>query len=385
MICTFCGTENPPSNRFCGMCGVRMERRKAERRVRPSGNAKCPACNHVNEPGYKFCGMCGERVDRRIQERRGASGKSRATAVAGSDLRAAYPQASVPREQPVTTATRASVLEPERSYSKTIVREEPAVVASSVSGPSFLGLNDDEGEGQYLLEDEKRSGHGFRAIILVMILAAIAGLVFIQWKSSLRANPKPLEQPKPEPASVPAGRNHAPQLNTPAIVAGAHAVQAATASVAQKVVSTNAKDNVKDKDAGSTADTHEKLASNRVPAKPVKNVEDDPPEKTTDPPESNKPSAALLKAQKYIQGRGVPQNCEQGLMYLRAATEENDPRAAVQMGALYSSGLCVRQDRVTAYRWFSSARDMEPNNRWISKNLNQLWAQMTPSERRSIH
>ena len=94
---------------------------------------------------------------------------------------------------------------------------------------------------------------------------------------------------------------------------------------------------------------------------------------------------ALLKAQKYLQGRGVRQSCEQGLMYLRAATEENDPQAAVQMGALYSSGLCVQQDRVAAYRWFSSARDMEPNNRWISKNLNQLWAQMTPSERHSIH
>lgn len=383
MICTFCGTENPPTNRFCGMCGVRMERRKAERRVRPSGSAKCPACSHMNEPGYKFCGMCGERVDRRIQERRGAAGKSRATAAASSELRRAY-QVSAQRE-PVASVTRARVLEPEPSYSNTMVREEPRVasssMSSSVSGPSFLGLNDDDGEGQYLLEDEKRSGRGFRVVILMMILAAIVGLIVVQWKSSLRANPKPLEQPKPEPASVPAGRNHAPQIGTPATVAGAHAVQAAVAAVAKNVASAN----VKEKDSDSTTDNHEKLASNRVPAKSAKNVEDDPPEKAADPAETNKPSAALLKAQKYLQGRGVRQSCEQGMMYLRAATEENDPRAAVQMGALYSSGLCVRQDRVTAYRWFSSARDMEPNNRWISKNLNQLWAQMTPTERRSIH
>jgi hypothetical protein len=54
------------------------------------------------------------------------------------------------------------------------------------------------------------------------------------------------------------------------------------------------------------------------------------------------------------------------------------------MGALYSSGFCVAQDRVRAYQWFSSARDMEPNNRWINKNLSQLWAQMTPSERSRI-
>jgi hypothetical protein len=310
--------------------------------------------------------------------------------MASSEPRTPYP-ASVQRDQPVTTATRASVLEPEHAYSRTSVREEPRVVASSVSGPSFLGLNNDEGEGEYLLQDEKGSGRSFRVLILMVVLAAIVGLAYVQWKSNLQANPKPLEPPKPEPASVPAGRNHIPQLNTPAIVAGAHAVQAAVATVAQNVTSpsakeTNAKEvNVKGKDADSTSDPHEKLASNHVPAKAARNVDDDPPEKTADSSETNKPSTALLKAQKYLQGRGVRQSCEQGLMYLRAATEENDPGAAVEMGALYSSGLCVRQDRVAAYRWFSSARDMEPNNRWISKNLNQLWAQMTPSERRNIH
>ena len=97
-----------------------------------------------------------------------------------------------------------------------------------------------------------------------------------------------------------------------------------------------------------------------------------------------KPSAALVRAQQYLQGRGVPQSCEQGLIYLKAATEQNDPRAAVQMGALYSSGFCVEQDRVKAYKWFASAHDLEPSNRWIDRNLNQLWAQMSPDERRKV-
>ena len=73
-----------------------------------------------------------------------------------------------------------------------------------------------------------------------------------------------------------------------------------------------------------------------------------------------------------------------GLMYLKAATEENDPRAAVQMAALYASGHCVEQDRVKAYQWFSSAHELDPNNTWIEKNLNQLWARMTPEERRHV-
>jgi TPR repeat protein len=119
-------------------------------------------------------------------------------------------------------------------------------------------------------------------------------------------------------------------------------------------------------------------------AGPAEIAENDPPAKTADTPPDvkTKPSMALVKAERYLQGRGVPQNCEQGLMYLKAATEENDPKAAVEMGALYSSGLCVQQDRVQAYKWFSSARDLEPGNRWIDKNMSQLWAQMTSEERR---
>jgi Double zinc ribbon len=377
MICTFCGTENLPMNRFCGMCGVRLERRKAERRVSQSGSTKCAGCGHVNEPGYKFCGMCGVRIDRRTQDRRGATGKSRATA-ANAELPGPYSRVNSQREAARPVA-RTPVLEPEPVYSGPVPDEERRVVSTSVNGPSFLGLNETEGEGTYLLEDERSSGRGLRALILMVILAAIVGLIFVQWKSSLRANPKPLEQPKPEPASVPpAGRNHPPQVLTPGTVVGAHALQAAVAELARNAASATAA-----KNSDAVADNHEKLARKTAPAK---HVADDPPEESSDPPATAKgqPSVALVKAQKYLQGKGVPQSCEQGLIYLKAATQENDPRAAVQMGALYSSGFCVQQDRVRAYQWFSSARDMDPSNRWINKNLSQLWAQMTPGERHRI-
>ena len=119
-----------------------------------------------------------------------------------------------------------------------------------------------------------------------------------------------------------------------------------------------------------------------------KTASDDPPaaaaSKPTEEPRlpDYKPSAALVRAQQYIHGTGVPQNCEQGLIYLHAATDKNDPGAAIQMGALYSSGLCVKQDRVMAYRWFNSAHELQPANMWIQKNMDQLWAQMTSQERR---
>ena len=85
-------------------------------------------------------------------------------------------------------------------------------------------------------------------------------------------------------------------------------------------------------------------------------------DKTTDDAKiaDYKPSTALVKAQQYLRGHGVPQNCEQGLLYLHAATDKNDPGAAIQMAALYSSGVCVKQDRVMAYRWFNSAHELQP-------------------------
>src|SRR5262249_37768403 len=101
------------------------------------------------------------------------------------------------------------------------------------------------------------------------------------------------------------------------------------------------------------------------------------------PPAKRKPSTALIQAQNYLQGRrGGRQDCNQGVIDVKAVTEKNEPAAAVQMGALYASGHCVQQDRVMAYRWFNSAHELDPANPWIQTNLDQLWAQMTQQERK---
>jgi TPR repeat protein len=121
---------------------------------------------------------------------------------------------------------------------------------------------------------------------------------------------------------------------------------------------------------------------------PVPPLTDSKPEsaasKTFDAPvpEEQKPSALLVRAQQFLHGQGVEQNCEQGLLYLRAAAQKNEPAAAVQMGALYASGRCVHQDRVMAYRWFNSAHELEPANQWIQRNMDLLWGQMSDQERR---
>lgn len=401
MLCTFCGTENRPEYKFCGSCGVRLERRQLERRTEKSGvSAKCEGCGHVNEPGMKFCGMCGTRVERRMAERRGVSDEARAAAIANAQLPS--PETAgrkAARVAAPTAVEEAAPVSPSRRGEPAIFRDEPGRIESvrsesgnggHISGPSFLGLNAQPASsdnGEYLLEDEP-SGGGLRKLIVLLILAAIAALVFMQWRSSFKANPKPApSKVEPStPAPGPQGSNAAqPPADAPySGAAKSTATGAATVTDGATAADANvpkaqptALETERDSPNATTDDTTDK----KPPAEAtLPKADTKAPEEAKIP--DYKPSPALVRAQQYIRGTGVSQNCEQGLLYLKAATDKSDPGAAIQMAALYSSGLCVKQDRVMAYRWFNSAHELQPANMWIQKNMDQLWAQMSSQERR---
>lgn len=425
MTCTFCGSENRPENRFCGMCGVRMERRQYERRSSHTENLRCAACNHVNEAGHRFCGMCGARVDRRVKERRGSGVPAQASASEGTGRAVALANAQLPTPEVASASSgwsRSRVAAP--VVLNQMEREEPPVAARSseyhsatIGGPSFLGLGSDPpSDGEYLLENDSSSRSGLRKLVLLVVLLAIAGLIFVQWRASYHANPRPLEPPKPGPATVPRpeGKNQANPVKTQETEnAGSHAPTATDPKNDRSAPINNnastadaAAGDAKNKDTGkeSLAAAEGLKAPASPPGKEVKQValqgttdivtegdrkssgapKPDAEKETSSPGRREKPSLALTRAQRYLQGRGVRQSCEQGMMYLKAATEQNDPNAAVQMAALYASGHCVQQDRVKAYQWFSTAYSQEPNNQWIAKNMNQLWGQMTPQQRRQF-
>jgi len=402
MLCTFCGTENRPEYKFCGSCGVRLERRQLERRKDKSGvSTKCESCGHVNEPGMKFCGMCGTRVERRMAERRGASDEARAAAIANAQLPSPEVASRKTARVAATAVEDAAPVSIPRRGEPAIFRDEPGRKESvrqesgnggHISGPSFLGLNAQPGsnsDGEYLLEDEP-SGGGLRKLILLLIIAAIAGLLFVQWRSSFKANPKPAPT-KVEPSTPAAGPqgSNAPQEPTsqgrPFSDANKTAATGATA-VTDGAAATDANVPKAQPTALETEGTSPNATTDDTTDKKPPPTDDLPNADVKTPDEAKipdyKPSAALVRAQQYIRGKGVPQNCEQGLLYLKAATDKSDPGAAIQMAALYSSGLCVKQDRVMAYRWFNSAHELQPANMWIQKNMDQLWAQMSSQERR---
>ena len=142
-------------------------------------------------------------------------------------------------------------------------------------------------------------------------------------------------------------------------------------------------------------------------ANPSADGEDDAPEeKATAPatpaPQPEKPKAAVVKpspkpnaavapakpvdtvseAQKYLYGRGgAAQDCDRGLKLLKPAANAANSKAMIEMGALYSAGLCTPRDLPTAYRWFAIALRKEPDNEAVQKDLQKLWGEMTQPER----
>ena len=385
MLCTFCGTENRPDNKFCGMCGVRLERRQTDRRLQRNPNVKCASCGNINEPGYKFCGMCGTRIERRLNDRRGNGFAEPVRNTTAGDATRGPTTERRRSDSAVGTLERGgTTVNPERPVNS--LRTERS--EHSIPGPSFLGLSDDpDNEGEYLLEDEGSSRRGLRTLVLLAVLAAIVGLILVQWRSSFRANPKTTpEVPKTDVSPQPQGQNQPPPAANPAASPDGQSPQAAASPAAKTDPFSDGGKQLLQQAFGSAAnDPKAKSAVSDSDEKAT--PEGDADEAAADPkpiaPTRQPPSRLLIKAQQYLQGSaGVPQNCEQGLVYLRAATQKNEPAAAVQMGALYASGHCVKQDLVMAYRWFNSAHELEPSNQWIQQNMSQLWSQMSDQERR---
>jgi hypothetical protein len=94
-----------------------------------------------------------------------------------------------------------------------------------------------------------------------------------------------------------------------------------------------------------------------------------------------RPVDRVAEAQKYIYGRGVTQDCERGMRLLKPAADQANPAAMVEMGALYSAGLCTPHDLPTAYRWFALALRKDPDNMAVQTDLQKLWGEMTQPER----
>lgn len=368
---------------------------------------RCPRCGNENPEQNRFCGMCGT------------------TLLAAPETPTTQPQRTAAAAGPAAAkeapATRTQVSEPPRPAAPT--PSEPVV-----TGPSFLGLGDPAPRSRdnlsidphtatsrnldYLLEDEgehhQSSGVG-KFILIVFALALAVGLGYLRWRNhgfgllgaaskpnaaaqpasqsptdsnaapsdsqTPVSSPSPAIQPAPQPAPAPAAST--PVTPAPTNAAPAQTTPAPAATDTTKPADTSNSAPNPDKPTEPAADTTAKPADTASPEAARPAPAPKPPAEVKHTP----PVDPVAEAQKYLYGRGVPQDCTRGMRLLKPAAQESNPKAMVEMGALYSAGLCTPHDLPTAYRWFALALRKDPANQDVQNDLQKLWGEMTQPER----
>ena len=392
MRCARCGNENPEGNRFCGMCGATL--------------LSAPAAAVVSVP-------------------------AQAAATQSMTPPSPAPPAPAPPRTPPAPRGSASNGAPVISGPSFLGLNDPpprkraSLSIDPHSAPSSSNLD-------YLLQDEEepRRGGGAKFILIVLALALAVGMGYLRWKNqglgwlgstkskpsaaatqdldgtdtsstasasspSAPANPAVAQPAKEKETTAPAASpvaggattNPVPattpvttSANTPANTAPAAAPASTDAGP-----SSGATDSPSDSPAAAAPASKQPAATapDTTPAptpKPIK-TEAERPAKPPAAIKPARPADPVSEAQKYIYGRGVTQDCERGMRLLRPAAAQANPKAMIEMGALYSAGLCTPHDLPTAYRWFALALRKDPDNASVQTDLQKLWGEMTQPER----
>ena len=94
-------------------------------------------------------------------------------------------------------------------------------------------------------------------------------------------------------------------------------------------------------------------------------------------------SQLFAEGENYLYGDGVVKDCTRAEKDLRVAAGHAYPPAESLLGTMYASGHCVGRDLPMAYRWYARALHHDPANTRIQSDLEVLWKQMTPAEKRA--
>ena len=381
---------------------------------------RCARCGNDNPETNRFCGMCGATL-------------LRAAVPSQAPVAATHPAAQVAPTPAAAPAAPARI--PQNPAATTSDERVPAI-----SGPSFLGLNDpapatrrrgslsidpnaapSSRSLEYLLEDDeepKRGGAGKFLLILVALALAV-GLGYLRWKNqglpwlgSGAAKPSAVAPgAETTDSNTTAGSSTAaepaPTSSTPA--AAPPATDTSGGSAATNPAANPSPGNPHSDPAqaspasgdgaepaggaagaqpssGHDATAHDATAPAETTPATVLKPKPAPTARTV--PVAKPPAAVaqpridlVSEARKYLYGQKVPQNCDRGLRLLKPLADQANPKAMIEMGALYSAGLCTPRDLPTAYRWFALALRKEPENVPLQADLQKLWGEMTQPER----
>jgi zinc ribbon protein/Sel1 repeat-containing protein len=377
---------------------------------------KCRNCGHDNPAEYRFCGMCGRTIPE------------------------PDPPIAARFDEPQETDIPESRDRRTRSADSS---EQPS--ETSISGPSFLGIGERSSapEFSYLLEDEPSRGAGrvLAALIIILALGA-AGWWQVhrhggrQWLYSVLRDPKVLTQTGKSEDGVPADRLNRSQAalreNTnnpnasketdlqvedhtlvpkdggpvetkksdsqnPANAGGEASAKEPSSNSAPGHV--NAEEAVRKQGSSNTeessADKQKADGTEAAVRKPSEGASRPKPsprsgleqatakESDMSSPASQVDASNVRVAEKYLYGQGVPQDCGRALSLLQPAANSSNPKARSLLGTMYATGHCVPRDLPNSYRWFALSLREQPNNIWVSRNLQSVWNQMSDSEKQT--
>ena len=292
--------------------------------------------------------------------------------------------------------------------------------STTISGPSFLGLADTSESDQttYLLDDDAPRRRGGWFLFSIIAIAFFIGIGWLEWNTfktgrlaipfiktaqsqpESKPAPPPPQNPNSQAAANAAVTSQSGDANPPSIPAAANANESGTpANQSSTPTTPNANESWTPVAPDRPSDTVSTEAAQSRQAKDADHLRADAPTTASSDDKSSAakdstPSATpapdpnqnkmLLLGEKYLYGRGVARNCQQAMVYFRAAADENNAPAMSHLGAIYNTGECVPQDRARAYYWLGRAHDADPSNEWITRDMNMLWRDMSTQERASI-
>jgi len=295
----------------------------------------------------------------------------------------------------------------------------------NVHGPSFLGLAEDpKTEFHYLYEDEPPRSHAGLIFVFILLLG-LGGAAYWQYshngfpfnRLSSASGSTPSATPSASPSEATPAQNQDQQSHAEKPMTGAGEVlptapdqkaqppstgtvvdlppqgtQAANQAPAPAnpengSAASGGTSSAAPEGSGGAETTDEAKATppTAVPEKPARSPKPKAkaPKPVAQATAPTSPDAELeLAGERYLYGNGLPQNCTRAESNLRTAATHGNNKAQTVLGTMYATGHCVGRDLPTAYRWFARALHQEPNNSRISDDLQVLWRQMTPQEKK---
>jgi hypothetical protein len=359
----------------------------------------CPNCGEDNSSNFKFCGMCGTS----LEERRpvGAPRVVNSSVVSAPD------------------AGRTAHETDPRVFAKATTAADRPVPPSA--GPSFLGLNQPFTDGpnrndstgtsrdqpffgsdSFFEPDEPRVGARRIVILLVLLVALGAGGwwafshydktgAVVETNSQTSAtkpdgtetaanNPPANAKSSTEPSSPPEATSSQPAA--PEVAPTAKSKTPSPAPGVNEKIGGEKATPPPPAAAKPTVTPHPNqniVSARRSNARESKSAALRPP--TVAPASDDHGDAAFHKGEAYLYGRGLPENCDEAVKNLKAASAKQNAKARSAFGTMYATGHCVPRDLPTSYSWFALALRADPNNQILEKDLVAVWNQMTPPER----